>query len=178
MAKAAAITICEVEEIVPRGAIPPDHVHLQGIYVDRIVLGSNYEKRIEKLALSDESGKLVTVNQTKKGQQKLAVSAVDAASAAAAKREAHRRRMLIVKRAAKEFRDGMFVNLGIGYVVCNFLSYHMLIIHLIFNTIFYQYANASIKFRGSAYPHSTAVGERYSRPGTVPASRPGRSRSD
>ena len=40
--------ILEVEEIVPRGSIDPDHIHLPGIYVHRIVQGE-FEKRIEKV---------------------------------------------------------------------------------------------------------------------------------
>jgi len=47
-AMAGKITIAEVEEIVPVGSIDPDHVHLPGIYVQRIFQGKNYEKRIEK----------------------------------------------------------------------------------------------------------------------------------
>ena len=38
----------EVEEIVETGSIDPDDVHLPGIYVHRIVLNANPEKRIEK----------------------------------------------------------------------------------------------------------------------------------
>ena len=41
------ICIAEVEEIVPRGSIDPDHIHLPGIYVHRIVQGE-HEKRIEQ----------------------------------------------------------------------------------------------------------------------------------
>jgi 3-oxoacid CoA-transferase subunit A len=47
MATAAKITIAEVEEIVEAGEIDPDHVHLPGIYVHRVIKGENYEKRIE-----------------------------------------------------------------------------------------------------------------------------------
>ncbi|MBB4860288.1 3-oxoacid CoA-transferase subunit A [Novosphingobium chloroacetimidivorans] len=47
MATAGRITIAEVEEIVPAGALDPDHVHTPGIYVDRVIQGSAYEKRIE-----------------------------------------------------------------------------------------------------------------------------------
>lgn len=47
MAKAAKTTIVEVEEIVCLGKIEPDNVHLPGIYVDRIIKGEKYEKRIE-----------------------------------------------------------------------------------------------------------------------------------
>lgn len=48
MAMAGKITIAEVEELVPVGALDPDHVHTPGIYVHRIFQGSNYEKRIEQ----------------------------------------------------------------------------------------------------------------------------------
>lgn len=48
VATAGRITIAEVEEIVPVGAIDPDQVHTPGIYVQRIFQGQNYEKRIEK----------------------------------------------------------------------------------------------------------------------------------
>ena len=41
------ICVMEVEEIVPRGSIDPDHIHLPGIYVHRIVQGQ-HEKRIEQ----------------------------------------------------------------------------------------------------------------------------------
>ena len=41
------ICIAEVEEIVPRGSLDPDHIHLPGIYVHRIVQGE-HEKRIEQ----------------------------------------------------------------------------------------------------------------------------------
>ena len=48
-AKAAKITIAEVEELVEPGELSPDEIHLPGIYVSRIIKGDNYEKRIEKL---------------------------------------------------------------------------------------------------------------------------------
>jgi len=41
--------VVEVEEIVPEGALDPDAIHTPGIYVDRIVLSTINEKRIEKL---------------------------------------------------------------------------------------------------------------------------------
>ena len=49
MATAAKVTVVEVEEIVPEGALDPDAIHTPGIYVDRIVLATINEKRIEKL---------------------------------------------------------------------------------------------------------------------------------
>ena len=51
MATAATITIAEVEEIVALGELDPDHVHTPGIYVNRIIKGAHYEKRIEKLTV-------------------------------------------------------------------------------------------------------------------------------
>ncbi|MFN5093101.1 MAG: CoA transferase subunit A [Bacteroidota bacterium] len=48
MAMAGKITIVEVEELVPLGALDPDHIHTPGIYVHRIFQGANYEKRIEQ----------------------------------------------------------------------------------------------------------------------------------
>ena len=47
-AMAGRICIAEVEQVVEIGAIDPDHVHLPGIYVDRIVHNPNPEKRIEQ----------------------------------------------------------------------------------------------------------------------------------
>lgn len=49
MCKAAKITIAEVEEIVEVGEIDPDDVMVPSIYVNRVVLGSKFEKRIEVL---------------------------------------------------------------------------------------------------------------------------------
>ncbi|XP_063925505.1 succinyl-CoA:3-ketoacid-coenzyme A transferase, mitochondrial [Zophobas morio] len=92
MAKAAKITIAEVEEIVEVGDIKPDEVHLPGIFVDRIVKGEKYLKRIERLCVSKEEGDKEPVKK----------------SAAALVREK------IIRRAALEFKDGMYANLGIG----------------------------------------------------------------
>jgi len=52
VAMAGKITIVEVEEIVETGSFDPDAVHLPGIYVHRIVLNPNPEKRIEKRTVS------------------------------------------------------------------------------------------------------------------------------
>lgn len=41
------ICVAEVEEIVPRGSLDPDHIHLPGIYVHRLIQGE-HEKRIEQ----------------------------------------------------------------------------------------------------------------------------------
>jgi len=48
MAKAADITIAEVEELVQPGELDPDAIDVAGVYVRRIFKGSNYEKRIER----------------------------------------------------------------------------------------------------------------------------------
>ncbi|MCG7343541.1 CoA transferase subunit A [Sporosarcina sp. ACRSL] len=47
-AMAGKITIAEVEEIVEPGELDPDEIHTPGIYVQRLLLGTNYEKRIER----------------------------------------------------------------------------------------------------------------------------------
>ena len=49
MATAGKMTVVEVEEIVPEGTFDPDHIHTPGIFIDRIVLSTINEKRIEKL---------------------------------------------------------------------------------------------------------------------------------
>ena len=48
MATAARITIAEVEELVPLGSLDPDHIHTPGVFVQRLVVGRSYEKRIEQ----------------------------------------------------------------------------------------------------------------------------------
>ncbi len=47
-ASAARVTIAEVEELVEPGQLDPDQVHTQGIFVQRIFRGTNYQKRIER----------------------------------------------------------------------------------------------------------------------------------
>merc|ERR1712038_891077 len=93
MCKAAKFCVAEVEEIVEVGEIPPGHVHIPSIYVNKILLGKNFEKRIERKTL------------TVPGQS----SVSDKGDSPAAKM-----REKIVRRAAMEFKDGMYANLGIG----------------------------------------------------------------
>lgn len=50
-AMAGKITIAEVEEIVEVGELDPDHIHTPGVFVQRVLLGENYEKRIERLTV-------------------------------------------------------------------------------------------------------------------------------
>ena len=47
MATAGKICIAEVEEIVPVGSLDPDCIHLPGVYVNRLVMGGPYDKKIE-----------------------------------------------------------------------------------------------------------------------------------
>jgi 3-oxoacid CoA-transferase subunit A len=47
MATASHMTVAEVEEIVPVGALDPDCIHVPGIYVKRLICGAPYEKHIE-----------------------------------------------------------------------------------------------------------------------------------
>lgn len=47
-ATAGKITIAEVEEVVSIGELDPDEIHTPGIYVQRVLRGVNYEKRIER----------------------------------------------------------------------------------------------------------------------------------
>jgi 3-oxoacid CoA-transferase A subunit len=53
VATAGKITIAEVEELVPVGALDPDQIHSPGIYVNRIFQGKNYLRRIEKRMVSN-----------------------------------------------------------------------------------------------------------------------------
>lgn len=55
-AMAGRVCVVEVEELVENGALDPDRIHLPGIYVQRIVVNAQPEKRIEKLTLSTPAG--------------------------------------------------------------------------------------------------------------------------
>lgn len=49
MATAGKVCIAEIEELVPVGSLDPDQVHTPGIYVDHILRGPVYQKRIERV---------------------------------------------------------------------------------------------------------------------------------
>ena len=49
------VCVAEVEEIVPTGSLDPDHIHLPGIYVHRIIKGE-HEKRIEQRTVRQREG--------------------------------------------------------------------------------------------------------------------------
>ena len=49
MATAGKVCVVEVEHLVEPGQLDPDHIHTPGIYVDRIIAGARFEKRIERV---------------------------------------------------------------------------------------------------------------------------------
>ena len=64
MHRAARICIAEVEELVEPGQIKPEDVHLPGIFVDRILMGEAYSRRVWKLAAAgDDADMAAYLNQ-------------------------------------------------------------------------------------------------------------------
>ncbi len=60
MATAGAVTVAEVETLVPVGALDKDNIHTPGIYVDVVVAGMTYEKRIERVTTRPRTEKAGT----------------------------------------------------------------------------------------------------------------------
>ncbi len=56
MATAGKVTVAEVEQLVEVGSLDPDQIHTPGIYVDRILKGPAYEKRIERVTTRAREG--------------------------------------------------------------------------------------------------------------------------
>nr|WP_310492651.1 3-oxoacid CoA-transferase [Dechloromonas sp.] len=95
IATCGRVTVAEVEELVAPGELDPDQIHTPGIYVDRIIQGAGYQKRIE--------------------------FRTTAGGATPGKQDPLRERM--ARRAAQELRSGYYVNLGIGIptLVANYI---------------------------------------------------------
>lgn len=93
MGRNAKITIVEAEHIVEPGEIPPAAVHLPGVYVTRVIQSTS-PKEIENYTWA-------------KNNNSLDDSVLNIAHTAT-------KRERIVRRAAKEFKNGMYANLGIG----------------------------------------------------------------
>jgi 3-oxoacid CoA-transferase subunit A len=55
MATAGKVTVAEVEKLVPVGSLDADAIHTPGIFVQRIVEGHDYEKRIEKRTVRESA---------------------------------------------------------------------------------------------------------------------------
>jgi len=91
MATAATRTFVEVEEIVQPGELDPNEIHLPSVYVHKVFKAEGYEKRIEK-------------RTTTQGMATVTGTSTDKVSA----------KERIARRAALEFVDGAYVNLGIG----------------------------------------------------------------
>ena len=48
MATAGRVTVAEVEHLVEPGELDPDQIHTPGIFVQRIIRGIQYQKKIEQ----------------------------------------------------------------------------------------------------------------------------------
>lgn len=55
VATCSRMTVAEVEELVPAGEIDPDQIHTASIFVQRLIVAAQNEKRIEKLIIRQEA---------------------------------------------------------------------------------------------------------------------------
>lgn len=55
MAAAGKVTIAEVEDLIELGKFDADQIHTPGIHVDKVILGTNFEKRIERRTTQPKS---------------------------------------------------------------------------------------------------------------------------
>ena len=112
MAKTAKCVIAEVEHLVEPGELDPESIHVPGMYVDRIYKmdpKSPYsESVIERLTLADhvETKRSVKFSLLKEGKYIF--------NDHPANLSGENIRYKIAARAAKEVKDGMNINLGIG----------------------------------------------------------------
>lgn len=113
MGKNAKITIVEADEIVEDGQIAPEDIHLQGIYVKKVIK-STVGKQIERLVhykAPEEQKKALLEGGMFSPSQCLSFWLLMVMIGSS---EASQKRERIIKRAAQELKDGMYVNLGIG----------------------------------------------------------------
>jgi len=84
----AKMCVVEAEHVVEPGELHPDEINLPGVFVHRVIHAAINDKPIERLRLQDPSNKSGGVIKGGRGR--------------------------IMRRTAKEFKNGMYVNLGIG----------------------------------------------------------------
>jgi len=89
-AVAGKLTVVEAETVVPAGTLKPDEIHLSGVFVHRVIEAVINQRPIERLKLASSHKNTVGGGRGR-----------------------------IMRRTAKEFQDGMYVNLGIGMVRTN-----------------------------------------------------------
>ena len=63
MATAGKTTVVEVEHLVPVGELDPDQIHTPGVYVDRILQGAVYERRIERVTTRPRAESIAAVEE-------------------------------------------------------------------------------------------------------------------
>ena len=51
------VCVVEVEEVVPTGSLEPDCIHLPGVYVQRMIVGAPYDKKIEFVTTRERDGR-------------------------------------------------------------------------------------------------------------------------